>query len=818
MKIIGLIRLMLKHLVLLLVVPLLLAGIVVLLTRESRFSYTSGTVLYTGLATGSSIEMEKTFNYFATNTAFDNLINIIKSRETQQEVAIRLLSQHLLLPKADPKYISPKLYAELKKKIPAYLYNYVARGDNPAPAKKDSLTENTPSRKKSKIVPSADEDTIAANNTPIPDTLSLFPAAINRADYEKTVENLTALMKSSDTNFVYKLLNFNDDHYSIKAISTIKAERIANSDLIKLTYEVDDPGICQQTLAIFNEVCIKNYKNIKENRSDAVVKYFESQLGMANVKLKDAEDKLLYFNKSNNIINYYEQSKAVAVVKEDMEVDYNNKKAQLAGTEAATKRLEEKLNIQQQVQLKSNSVLEKRKQLGDVNFEIASAEAEAVPNEESIKKLSALKRQSELLKTDIKNSVGELYSYQNSTEGLPVSTVLNNWIGNVIESENLKAKLKVMDQRNKDFQQQYAVYAPAGANIKRIEREISVSEQGYLEILHGLNLAKLKLQDNELTSNLKAVDQPYFPLQPIPNKRAVLVIAAALVGFILVLGVILTMEYLDDTLKNSKRAAKILKLPAAGMLPKAFLNPGSVNLPFIQNRLVEITTQHIEQFLSTHNAQNKVKTILLFSTLEKEGKSVIAGNISKQLKEEGKKILTLNYSKQQQPVKQQRKFPLLNRLLGYQDPRVNFSSPFLADATNYLQPSEYFFYNVNEQFYKTKDYTELLEQNGISISFVPDYVIIELPALIYNNYPAELVAQADMSILVCRSNRLWSEADQSALNNLLPLCLPRMNFIINGVELKEVESILGDLPKKSSQFRKKIKNFFLFQFFSKNQI
>jgi hypothetical protein len=26
-----------------------------------------------------------------------------------------------------------------------------------------------------------------------------------------------------------------------------------NSDLIKLTYEEDDPGICQQTLVIFNE-------------------------------------------------------------------------------------------------------------------------------------------------------------------------------------------------------------------------------------------------------------------------------------------------------------------------------------------------------------------------------------------------------------------------------------------------------------------------------------------------------------------------------------------------------------------------------------
>jgi hypothetical protein len=45
-----------------------------------------------------------------------------------------------------------------------------------------------------------------------------------------------------------------------------------------MSYTVDDPGICQQTLEIYNAICIKNYKNIKENRSDAVVKYFEDSL------------------------------------------------------------------------------------------------------------------------------------------------------------------------------------------------------------------------------------------------------------------------------------------------------------------------------------------------------------------------------------------------------------------------------------------------------------------------------------------------------------------------------------------------------------
>lgn len=795
MKMIALIRLMMKHLRLLIIAPLLLAVLVILLTREPKLSYTSSTVLYTGLASGSSIEMEKSFNYFATNTAFDNLINIIKSRETQEEVAIRLLSQHLLLPKADPKYISPKLYAAFKTKIPGYLYSYVVRSNTAA---KPLITDS------------------AGTEIETSDTSNLFPAAINRDDYEKTVASLTALMKSNDTNFIYKLLNYEDEHYSIKAISGIKPERLSNSDLIKISYEVNDPGICQQTLAIFNEVCIKNYKNIRENRGDAVVKYFEAQLAKASAKLKNAEDQLLAFNRSNNIINYYEQSKAVAVVKEDMEVDYNNKKAQLAGTEAAIDKLEEKLNIQQLVQLKSNSVLEKRKLLGDINFEIVAAEAEAHTGDE--KKIATLKSESEKLKKEIRKSVEELYGYQNSVEGLPISTTLNEWINQVTEAENLKAKLKVMDQRNRDFQQQYAVYAPAGANIKRIEREISVSEQGYLEILHGLNLARLKLQDNTLTSNLKTVDPPFFPLQSVPAKRGLLVVASAVIGFILVLAVILTMEYFDDTLRNITKASNILQLPSLGMIPKILLKPGVVNFSFIRSRLLDISTQNMEQVLNKYSASSVPQTVLFISTGTMEGKTVIAGNICRKLTQEGKKVLFLTYENKQQPIKKQRKFPVLNRLLGYPDPRVDVNSPFLSEPATYLQPAQYRLYTLNEKLYEAKNYKEILALNNIELDFVPDYVFIELPALIYNNYPSALVSAASMLVLICRANRLWAEADQAALNNLQSLAKDKIHCIVNGVELKEVESVLGDLPKGTGMLRKKIKNLFRFQFFSKNQI
>jgi hypothetical protein len=68
------------------------------------------------------------------------------------------------------------------------------------------------------------------------------------------------------------------------------------------------------------------------------------------------------------------------------------------------------------------------------------------------------------------------------------------------------------------------------------------------------------------------------------------------------------------------------------------------------------------------------------------------------------------------------------------------------------------------------------------------------------------MTNADMGILVCRSNRIWTE-DQSSVNNLLDQSASKIKFIVNGV-LHEIESVLSDLPEK-------IKAMFKFHFSKK---
>jgi uncharacterized protein involved in exopolysaccharide biosynthesis/LysM repeat protein len=888
------------------VTPILLAGLVTYLTKKPNFKYASETRLYTGIASGSSVEQDKAFNYFASNTAFDNLISVIKSRETQQEVAIRLLAQHLLMTENDPHFISGSGLAELRKITPDYVKAMVVKT-----SVNEKIIENTPqsSNDTTELAPVVNEKTIQhkvapnetlftisqryhikveqiklvnglknnnikegqiltisnkstlskdarQNGTTVseskPDStfsfasldsssknVSILPGSVTNEEFEQTVENLTGLMVSSDTNFVYKLLNFVHPHYSIDAISSLKVQRISNSDLVLMQFETDDPGVCMQTLELYTQVCVKNYKSFTENRSDAVVKYFDFQLKQAAARLKVAEDRLLDFNKDNNIINYYEQSKAVANVKEDLDVEYNNKRINLAGLLASIKQLEEKLGSQQQIQLSSSKIIDKRNELGELNYKIASIEIVGGNATKDVSKLADLKMQADQLKTEIKQAVNDLYRYENSINGLPVSTILTDWIAKVVEAENTKAGIEVLGERIKEFQKQYAIYAPAGANVKRIEREIAVSEAEFLEILHGLNLAKLKMQDNELASNIKAVDPAFFPLTPMPTKRKIVIIAAGFFGFMIVLVTIFVLEYFDETLKSPSKAAKILKLPALTVVPKILLRFRRINFLFILNRMLEIAIQKMELYFKSSHSENLTKTLVFFSTLNREGKSMILNNIAQKLKKQNKKILVLNYSRESLKknemnqigypenfhasagsgkTKQKRRFSITNLLLGHPDNRIDYDSPFLESPEDTLNSDEYFLYNIDENHYSVKNYQEILALNDIYLPYKPDFVLIEIPAILFYPYPANLLSNADMPIMVCRANRVWSNADQGILDVLMQITSNKTHFVINGVELEEIEPILGDLPKKRSWLRRKFKKAVQFQFFSRNQL
>ena len=736
MTILQFFRIIKKHILLLIAAPLFLAILVYVFTANQPKTYESKATLYTGLASGYNVGsgISSKVDYDATQIAFDNFMSIMNSRNVKEEVALRLFATHLMLDEPDPQLISKENYRELQKIIPNEIKNLVVENDLKA-----------------------------------------------------TVKNLREYKKAEEGNFVYELLNYVHPHYSIKAISEVEIERLNNSDLVELTYESDDPGICQLTLKILTNSFTENYKSVKANRTDEVISYFEKQLAKAEEKLNKAEDKLLKFNQDNNIINYSEQTKFIADQKEKLDVEIQRVRMERASAKAAIKKLESQLSKMDKLKLQSQAIINLRDSLANLNSKVALIETKvSAKDKTSQEKISNLNEKIAELEMKLKTKVDQLHAYSNTKEGVNKKEILSNWLNKVIKFEGIKGSLEVLLKREKEFLERYETFAPLGARLKRIERGISVSEREYLSILKSLNQARLKEQNIKLQSDVKVVSKPYFPLSPKPSKRKLLIVAAAMVGFILVLFAILAMEYFDTTLRYPDRAQRITGLPVISVLPILYGKSKNINYPYIIDRLVTTLMYHLEK--TTYNtAGEEPKIILFYSNHRKEGKTTIIRYLIHKLNSYGISNYYINHENE--------------------DPTDIEEDRMSNEITINLSD----LYHINSK-------QDLLNSLIPDIDEKPKYVFVEMSGMIAVEYPLSLPRYTDFSYLIARANRLWSEADKKTQENIIELLDKEPSMVLNGTELESAELFLGELPKKRSHLARIMKRVVRLQFYSRYKI
>ncbi len=131
MDLIQIIKLFKRNLLLLIVVPFIFAGVTYYFTRNQEKVFQSEAVIYTGIATGYSIEStsQRGNDYFTTNAQFDNMINLLKSRQTLIETSLQLLTQDLCLESYNPQYISNQNFDRLQDFIPKRIKDMVVKNN-----------------------------------------------------------------------------------------------------------------------------------------------------------------------------------------------------------------------------------------------------------------------------------------------------------------------------------------------------------------------------------------------------------------------------------------------------------------------------------------------------------------------------------------------------------------------------------------------------------------------------------------------------------------------------------------------------------------
>ena len=684
MSIITLLRLLTRNFKWLFPMGCLSAAMVFYMTKDTPKEYESHTIINTGLVSGYNIESGKgaRIDFGYANTEMENILGLAKGRETQEELAARLLTQALLQRKPSPAVINEPAFSALMKDIPQKV--------------RDQF--------------------------------------VSYQSFENTLVRVKQLRDRTEPNLVKAMLESKHPLFGIEHINTLSIKREGSSDMIRIAYATTDPSVCRNTLVILTEIFISKHRGNKEGQSSDVVGFFEKSTQESASVLSNKEDNMLSFMVDNKVINYYEQTRFIAAKKEDLDEMYFKEVMQLAAADSARRNLEKQLTKYVNLPIINKSLVKQRTDLSEVSVRMANLELASLSDSSTVPDpvaMNQLQRQSESIKKELRKQAEATYATSRTFDGVEIKNVLNQWLNQFVEVEQSLARVRVFKERKIEFDRLYSKYAPLGSNIKRLEREIDISEKAYLENLHSFNEARLHQYNTLMTANLRVMDAPYFPDKPKPSKRLVLLILGFMAGFVLFLVGLIIRELLDKSLKTPENAIEStgLELHAAfPKLPKNWQADTSIDYSAIMKKAANQLIQNIKVDLRDGNKHlSLTHHVAVVGTRGKEGKSFIIDYLTKKI-----------------------------------------------------------------------DHPEKSGKSG--------FIFTELPALLSEHYSADLDAQYDFVLLVANADFTWNNADNKATTAIAKVTNCTCRMVLNNVNVDDLESSLGEIPKQRSSLFTQYKN------------
>jgi len=104
MDIYRFIQVVLRKLKYIVIIPILAGVIMFLFTRDQPQTYSTRASIFTAITSNPSIDNlgNSRVDFFATKTAYNNLLSILSSRSVIEETSLRLFSMHLMMEEANP--------------------------------------------------------------------------------------------------------------------------------------------------------------------------------------------------------------------------------------------------------------------------------------------------------------------------------------------------------------------------------------------------------------------------------------------------------------------------------------------------------------------------------------------------------------------------------------------------------------------------------------------------------------------------------------------------------------------------------------------
>lgn len=176
--------------------------------------------------------------------------------------------------------------------------------------------------------------------------------------------------------------------------------------------------------------------------------------------------------------------------------------------------------------------------------------------------------------------------------------------------------------------------------LQQMKSSIDLYQKTYLELLS--NLETTRSRRLQYTPSAVQVEEAFVPIKPVRPVPLVYILLAGFVGFTLGCGAAYILEIYDKTIKTTSDVERIFNLPVIGYISeikednKAVVVTRNPNSILVEN--FRLLSSNIEFF----KISNPIKTILVTSPSQGNGKTTIAANLALSIAQSEQAVLLVD--------------------------------------------------------------------------------------------------------------------------------------------------------------------------------
>ena len=460
-------------------------------------------------------------------------------------------------------------------------------------------------------------------------------------------------------------LNLKDSQGKLLSIpdlaKQLKIEGIKGTDVVQLSYKGGDPELAAK---IVNKV-IDSYidLNIKANQNEArtAKQVLVTEVPKAEEVVRRAESKLRLFKETNKVV-VLEQEAAAAV---DTISKLGNQISQaLAQLDDVKGRLEQ-LSSEAQVDSRQGvieselsqapGVQKVLAQLQETESQLALERTRFSPEHPTI---TSLEEKVAALNNLLKERTGQVAGKAQITQGsLQVGQLRQSLIADITRAQ---AERVGLERQIATLKQQQNAYIKRANNLPRLEqsqreleRKLQAAQTTYETLLKKRQ--EIDIAQNQKIPNARVISYALIPDKAEGPRKMLFIVGGAGVGFFLGIIVAFTLDLIDRSVKTVKEAKDVLRYSVLGVIPTQARNgKDHSSIAGLDRPIPKIIGRDIPYFpvgnayqilqvnLKFLCSDKPLKSIVITSSVAKEGKSDVSANLAVTMAQAGRKVLLVD--------------------------------------------------------------------------------------------------------------------------------------------------------------------------------